>query len=478
MGEGFLKFKRKITFDALIKGLAIGISVGLTAFSVLYLLSKREVINLQLVFCILIGVGFMLCSGGIAYFLFKPSNKRLAKRLDKELAFNEKVQTMIAFRGDNRNMVMLQRNDTEEKLQQTSLSKIKFGAIWKYAVIGVLALAMFVTSMMIPTVEHGIADPPFDLTKWQKVKIENLIDYVEKSGMETDSKTYTVEQLDDLILALDNAVTESVMKTHVIQVIVNVDGKVDEVNSYSSVRAALGNSGDNDLIKLANAVKSLQNSASVQAFDEVSPLFVYATFTDTVSSFNEKVSDVLEDTDYDESDALYASIVNFTTRLKTLLDEYETYTAETLDAALNGENGVGGVFTAVAVEMHDALSQQKVNRRTSDYVIEELMEIFDVSADELPDLGEEELDYKIEEGKEDEDVNSPEYGGIGDGKTDYGSNDQIYDYEEGYVEYGTVLDKYNAQMIEKLINADLPEEVKEFIRDYFKALYGTNGADD
>lgn len=477
MGEGFLKFKRKITLDALIKSVAIGISVGLIAFGVLFLLSKREIIGLQLVFCVLIGVGALLFSGAVTYLIFMPSDKRLAKRLDKELIFNEKVQTMVAFNGDQREMVALQRQDTEEKLRNTPLSKIRFGKIWKYAVIGALALATFAASLIVPAVEHISVDPPFDLSNWQKLSLENLIEYVEESDMVAGAKTYTVEQLEDLILALDNAEKESVMKTHVIQAIVNVDQKVDEVNSYGKIRASLGDTGDNDLIKLANAVKSLQDAASVQAFEEVRPLFVYTTFTDTVTAFNGKAAAALSVSGYDNTDALYASIVAFMNELKTLSDGIAEHTEETLDVALNGEHGVGGVFTSFAVEAHDALTKQKVNRRVSDYVITELMEVFEISADELPDLGEEELDYKVEEGDGDEDEAPPEDGGIGDGKTEYGSNDVIYDNEEGYVEYGTVLDKYFAQMNEQLLNGTLPKEVEEFIRDYFEALYGSEQTD-
>lgn len=478
MGEGFLKFKRQLTLHALIKGLSVGISVGLTAFGSLFLLSKREVIALELLFCVLIGVGAFLATGAAVYFIFAPTEKRLAKRLDKELVFNEKVQTMIAFKEDDREMVALQRQDTEERLRNTPLSSVKFGRIWQYAVSGALALAIFVTSLVVPPIVHVPVDPPFDLSNWQKLRLENLIEDVEVSDMVTDAKSYVVEQLEALIFDLDNAEKESVMKTHVVDVIAKVDGKVDKVNSYGAIRKALGSTGDGDLIKLANAVKALQESASVQAFEEVRPLFVYDSFETAVLTFNGKVSAALTYSSHEATDELYASIVVFMNELKALSDGLENYTADTLNIALNGENGVGGLFTEFAVEAHAALTQQKVNRRTSDYVIAELMEIFMISADELPDLGEEELDYKLDEddGKG-EDETPPQDGGLGDGKTEYGSNDTIYDDEKGYVEYGTVLDKYFAQMNEQLLNGTLPKEVEEFIRDYFEALYGSNDTD-
>ncbi len=474
MGEGFLKFKQKSLIHGLIKLLAVALSLGLMTFGVLFLLFKREIIGLQPLFGGSIALGVALVAGGIGALVFIPTNKRLARRLDREFALKEKVQTMVAYQGDERVMVALQRADTEEVLRNLPVSELKFKKIWQYAVLGVLSLAIFVTSIFVPAIEHTPVDPPFNLSAWQKLKIENLIEYVERSDMTEGAKTYTVGELNDLIDALDVVTVESVMKTHVIDAIVGIDGKVDEVNSYGPIRKALGDTQEPDLVKLTNSIKALQDSASKQGLSEVSALFTYETFAEKVTSFNGKVTAALVASGYTGEDGLYASIVHFMEKLKTLADDVENQTAETLDAALNGEEGVGGIFTEFAVEAHDVLSVQKTNRRVSDYVINGLMEIFEITEDELPDLGEEELDYKIEEGNGKEDNPPPDDGGLGDGKTEYGSNDVIYDPEKGYVQYGTVLDKYFAQMNEQLINGTLPEDVEEFIRDYFASLYGSD----
>ncbi len=472
MDSAFLKFKRKTVVDALIKSLIIGISLGLMAFGALFLLSKREVIGLHLAFCILIGVGVALVGGGLSFWLFVPNDKRLAKRLDKELSLNEKVQTMVSFQNEDREMVALQRQDTEEKLQNVPIKALSFGKIWKYIVTGAIAVAMFITSLAVPAVKRIEADTPFDLTNWQKIRVQNVIKYVEDSTLVDSAKTYTVEQLNGLVVALDSVTTQNVMKTHVIQVIVNVDAKIDDVNSYGNIRKKLGDTGTTDLIKLANALQSLQASASVQAFTELRPLFTYTTFADTVVLFNGQVTASLVHSGYDGNDALYASIFRFMNELKTYADNITDYTESTLDKALNGTNGVGGLFTEFAVEAHDALAQQKTNRRVCDYVMDELMGIFSITQDELPDLGEEELDYKIDDEDSDGRDEKPDDGGLGDGETEYGSKDTVYDNEKGYVEYGEVLDKYFAKMNEQLLNGTLPKEAEDFIRDYFASLYG------
>ncbi len=474
MGEGFRKFKRKVVFDALVKSVLVALSLGLTVFGGLFLLSKREVVGWSGGLCAVVGGGVSLLAGAICYLLFKPSDKRLARRLDRELALNEKVQTMVAFQRDDREMVELQRRNAEAILQSTPKSKIKFGRVWRYAVALSVAVVTFVASLAVPAISHVAADPPFNLTEYQKLRVQNLIEYVEQSAMVDDAKTYVVDELEGLVEALDTVSSQSVMKTYVIEAIVNVDKKVDEVNSYAPIRAALGNTADRDLMLLANALKTLQNSASKQAFNELLPTFAYPTFAEKAPQFYGKVAIAIATTNYTESDALYASTVAFMGGLQTLTANVADYTEETLETALTG---VDGVFTKFGVAAHDALAKQKENRRTSDYVIDELKNIFGVKSNELPDLGEEELDYEVDKNGDGGNEQAPDDGGLGKGETEYGSNDVIYEQGKGYIKYGDVLDAYAAIIGEKVPTSELPEELRLFIDDYFASLYGKKKED-
>ena len=48
--------------------------------------------------CAVLGIVAALIAGGLAYIFLRPNNKKLAKKLDKELALHEKVQTMVEFK--------------------------------------------------------------------------------------------------------------------------------------------------------------------------------------------------------------------------------------------------------------------------------------------------------------------------------------------------------------------------------------------
>lgn len=471
MGKGFLKFKRKVHIDALIKSALLGVSIGVIVFSVLFILQKQDVICLMPLYGILIGLGGALAVGVLAYLFFKPRDNKLAKRLDAELNLHEKVQTMLAFESDDGAMKKLQREDANTRLLDAPLSTIKFKGIWKYAIITLISIATLISSFIVPTkMPPQDEDPPFDLNQWQKLRLENLIEYVQRSEMQDGAKTYTIEQLDNLILVLDVVETESVMKTHVVKVIVDVDEKVDTVNSYSSIRKALGETMEPHLIKFANAIKSLQYSASIEAFNDFRGIFTYATFTATASEFNSMAESALLTCGYNETDALYASIVAFLEDVQTLVNEWDSYDEATFDLALNGENGIGGIYTGFAADAHGALSVQKNNRRVFDYVKTDLMDIFKLTEDDIPDLGNEELDYqdKTENGDGEDEGAAP--GGVGTGGTDYEGDDLIFDPEKGYVIYGEVLTEYENRMDELLSDDSIPQEIKDKIRDYFNSL--------
>ena len=471
MGNGFLKFKRKANIVAFIKSLIIGVSLGLIVFSALLLLHKREVVVFKPAYSALVGVGVAIVAFVACYVLFKPRDKRIAKRLDEELALQERVQTMLAFQESDDEMQCLQRRDADERLSAMHTSALRFGKLWRLIAMGLLSLAMLITSLCVPAIEPPKPqDPNFDLNDWQRVSLQNLIEYVEDSDMQQSPKEYTLNKLNGLLVALDEVEKESVMKSHVVKVIVDVDDKVDKVNSCTTIRTKLGETADIDVIKLANNLRKLQNSASVEGLSDLRTVFAYDTYVQTVDSFNKNVQSALKDSGYDQTDALYLAIDEWIADLQTEADAYSSHTAQSLESALHGENGIGGIFTRFADKAHAALVQQKTNRRVADYVQTELMNIFKLTDEDLPDLNNDDEEEFQGSQDDDDEEKGPAPGSPDDGETNYGSNDLIFDPERGFVHYGEVLTDYENIMDEWLQDDNVPEELKQMIRDYFNSL--------
>ena len=136
------------------------------------------------------------------------------------------------------------------------------------------------------------------------------------------------------------------------------------------------------------------------------------------------------------------------------------------------------ILSDASAEIHDALYQQSVNRKISNATIVELMDIFGISAEELPELDNEEklpvggndhMDY------DDDDYNITD-GGLGSGEVLLGSEDMIYDPDQmTHVKYKDVINDYDAKVAGKIQDGTLPPEIVEYINDYFATLYGSNG---
>ena len=478
MGEGFLKFKRKVHIDAIIKSAVIGLFVGAPIFTVLFILSKRQVIGMHGWLCAVLGIVAALIAGGLAYIFLRPNNKKLAKKLDKELALHEKVQTMVEFKDAEDIMAALQREDTDERLRLQSVSGAKFTRLWMYITAGVLSVAMLVTAFAVPKKkEPEPVDPPFQMNNWQQIALEDLIEYTQSSGMIENAKSYTVAQLEGLLKTLLDTEYTSEMKQEVISVIVGVDGKVDEVNSYTAIHGALSGSLNDEVVELSGAIAELDVASTTTAFTELRNAFTYAEYKNATETFVGQTRTSLGKSGYNQEDELYAAVEKFLVSLETIAKDFDGYDETALNAALDGAEGVGGIFGTAADDIHDAIVQQKTNRTVGKYVISELMEIFEISKDELPDLGADEVFVESETGGgQTGDENDKNDGGYGKGEQLFGSNDQIYDPEKGHVAYGEVLNEYFAKVSEQLVNGTLSEEMQEFINGYYAQLY--NGSKD
>ncbi|MBR5616150.1 MAG: hypothetical protein IKW66_04955, partial [Clostridia bacterium] len=152
--------------------------------------------------------------------------------------------------------------------------------------------------------------------------------------------------------------------------------------------------------------------------------------------------------------------------------------AKTVDEFSEEENATAltRTFESAAEKMSLALSWQGINRTTTDTVNNELMSIFGIAWNELPDElkypDNEEASTEDNEYEEKEDEIYGEDGGKGSGEVIYGSDDAIYyPKDETHVKYGDVIDEYNGQKVTDMQERPLSDELKSFIDKYFSDLY-------
>lgn len=242
MNEGFLSFKKKILKEHLTKCLILSISLGLIVFGVLFLLWKLKAISLPIWSVIVIPIASIALSFCGPYFLLKPSDKKIAKRLDHELKLNEKVQTMVDYKDSDEFIACLQREDTENKLKAISLKALKFNLPIALIVLGVIGVASTTTAVSIPMKhDQNIVDPdkPFTLTELQIKRIEEVIAKIKESDINSELATSYENELNALIEKLKVITKQDTVNEEVLKTIETITGEMNDTNKNKIIGKAL-----------------------------------------------------------------------------------------------------------------------------------------------------------------------------------------------------------------------------------------------
>ncbi len=476
MSNGLKKFKRKFQISALWKGALFGLAVGVALASVLVFVQKRAGNTPNPLWYILVGVVGATLAGGGLYLLLKPTDKKVAKRLDEGLGLRERVQTMVAFAGEKGDIVELQRQDTEEMLSQIPAKKIKTGKWWKHIFAPLLAAALCVTAILIPlkqTPPPIYVEAAWTMDSWQRTRLKNLIETVRNSQMEETPKGEVVEDLEGLLAALDTVDKVSTMKSLVVEVITNVNGIKKRVNTSDDIGEALKKSSLTVAQQLGRAVENISGITAEEELTNLQSAISYetATFGASVNAVSDGINLPLADLEIEPTDELYAALLALTASIR----EQKTAVEGGQDLTLTKTN-IDGAFATAKEKTVAALLQQKYNADTSSTVVSELMKIFGLSTNDLPAGDRPSGGGNVGGGEEDERDDKPSDGGLGSGEVIYGSNDKIY-YPDGdvYVSYGEVINEFFAKVEGQIKDEKTAEALAEFIRDYFAKLYdGSN----
>ena len=477
MGKGFLSLKRKIYLNILIKSLLCGLAVGVSLFAVLLHLDRQMIRQTEFWITVLYAVGATALVTGLLFLILRPTKRRMAKRLDKRLQLNEKVQTMVAFEKETDPMYCLQREHTDSILAATPFKRLKMlRGVWISSVATVLSVALLVTVFLIPQKQAAepvtpegpppVEETPFEVSQWQLIRLQNLIKEVEDSRMTEGSKTLVVILLQELLEELPHVETVSQMKRAVVTAIVEIRKVVKAAASYSAIGDTFKRGEASQIIRLGDTIllpdrKDLRDQIK-EIRDEVKGLS-----RGSLSELSRELSWLLGRTSVSSKDPLLTAFADLSTALGQAAETTEDGAAPAL---------IDSAFEAFFLSVNGILANQVADRTVGEYVVTELMDIFGLVKEDVPKS---EGDSSDSSGDEDDKKNENVVGdgGIGTGDMLFGSNDTIYDPENNvHVEYGDVIFDYYPLILDALRNGELSPEWKQYIGDYFAALLGSANA--
>lgn len=462
MSLQFLKIKRKIRFETILKCSAVSLSLGILVSSILIIIYKSLGLEYNLLYFILIGLGVFIVFDIVLFLIFNPSDVKVAKRIDKQLNLKEKIHTMVEYEDKNGPLVGLQRKDAEDKLASISIKKFKMKFSYYLLILPLMALAVCVTSIIIkakepqqPPIEEPISGDPYAI-----LQIRIIIREVEANNvLMPAAKEAFVSHLEELI---DNVNVENITRNQEVsfvnQTITEVSNSSSRVNSIDEIILALKNSNNEDMHALGIAISEYSAETMNSSLDTIRAYLVHASPSERrrrLEEYNVEGFDLIANERLEATDEMNVFFVNLQKNLTTAI-ESQTYNDDILQ-----------VIETAKSDLEAVVIKQKETLVVANYIEQSLIEIFQLPNNDetpvnpAPPIG----------GVGDETTGEGNGGGGGSGDIIFAGDDLFYDPDGGLLPYYEVISKYMTYIDGLIADGVIDEELRGYYVEYFNSLY-------
>lgn len=494
--DNFKKIKSKYNKLALLASVILGVCCGVAFACLFAVVFKTSGVIIHWAVYIPIAIAFAAGFCALFYFILRPTDEKVAKKIDADFALGQKAQTMVEFSAESGAMIELQREQAEEALSEVAKKPADLSWLLKFIFVPVLAAAMLFAGIFAPAKKQagGPVDPPYDITLAQETALKALIADVEGSDLVSDIKTPAVEALNGLLEGLQQAQQQSVMKKAVISAVAIIDNLIATHNTYLGIYAALNQ--NEKLAPLAKTVvdgvtyyrtdgSKISTIAAVKAKKKASDEAIDGKTSTWLTSFMQSFTDGGDDQPLPVSSANVISQQYSAALAVALSAEVYAESGDELVLSLKSfANGLGalstsgvsaqkyyndvqGTASAFTASCAPALATQSYNCMMDEFIRNSLAKIFNLSLEEFGDN--QSVVPTLPDADDPDDVHG---GGYGGGDIKYGSDDLVLDVDTGeLVTYGQLLDKFNAAVEERIRSGACAEDMAKYIRQYFQYLY-------
>lgn len=438
------------------------------------------------------------------YFVFKPTDKKLARKMDSEYGLRERLQTAIEFADEEGDILVLQREDADKALDKLPAKKFSIKTLVQYVVVAAVGVSFFLAGILVPSKYVPPYDGDFKYEGWDEEALLQLIEEVKGIGLDESVLAPVVESLEKLDEELKELKNKADMQTKVEDAAKAIDKVFVSANTYREIVVAMNSyTGLNEIKKtIVEAADAYKESGKAIIVNDMNATMAAAEqkmretlegyFDGYVDSFNklettsemkDKVFvllDPLNESMADESlmeklkdDALYNALSDYSSVAGEVAEEYYNYGLTAL------RNEISRACDALVTTTIRAMLPQVKNRIADDYIHQELMVIFGVT------LTQDEL--KTSDATEGGGDNSTSGGAIGDKETVVGGEDTVYDPKsETHVKFSEIWvtsdpnESYSGELSNLITDPDsgLSDEMKNYIEQYMKLLDGAASSEE
>lgn len=469
MSKSFRKFKRKVRTQAISSALLIGFGAGLVSYAAVTLVAKLLGNGIAPLYYAMIGGGTVLIAL-VLYFILMPSDRRLAKRLDRVYSLDEKVATMLELKDDDGPFAALQREDADVKLGEKPMKTLRSKPLVAGLLVFFIALGSALGAFVMPAKADGGEAPIDEFDKqWLITAIGELITTVENAYIADDLKEDALVELRSLLSFIEGSQLLSEMKAEAIKTVIAINSALKTANSAEAIGAELSEMSDPNIAELGKSLSELAGSASKKALEALGSAIADSGASDAAYTAD-IINSCLERTDVHTDDDLYMLFKSLTAAVKS---DYKNSDEK---------------FESAAKTLSSTVIVQNVNRATMTIVINKLCSLFGITEDDVrqvdPDSDIEIRDPSdTEKQPDDSEVEEPEgnmgSGGLGTGEVIYGSNDLVFDpYTGTYRPYGEIINDYFVKANEQITDGKTSDEISDAVEEYFDILFGGANKED
>ncbi|MBO7121422.1 MAG: hypothetical protein J6V79_03420, partial [Bacilli bacterium] len=200
--KDFERFKKKVLREHIFKSALVGLGIGLLAAALAIVISFLTNPAAAVWTGIIAGVLFAGAGGYYYWYKTKPTDKKIALRLDKKLGLHEKCATMIEFQEKEGAILAKQREDATTTLAEKPTKALKFSVgIWVIPALAV-ASAFFTAAFFTPQNANNISvvsSSNFDLDSVTKSIGDNINSNInDNSGIDSSLRDIFNSVVDQL----------------------------------------------------------------------------------------------------------------------------------------------------------------------------------------------------------------------------------------------------------------------------------------
>lgn len=375
--EGFARFKKKLLREHRIKSLLFGVAGGL-AGAAISIAACRFANPSAMVYAAPIATAAGLAAAfAAAYFIKKPTDKKIAARLDKDLNLQEKVSTRVEFEGKDGVILNKQREDATVKLDEKPVKAVQRKLASVTIPVLVIAAGLFAGSFFMPNIAQFPSHIQNPINSSNIDSVDSAVHVIaSKAKDEIDNinpDTNVNDKIDQIIDRVQNDLDGETSEDKRNDIVENgkddIDKIVDDANSKDEIGDELVNSDDDALKLLGEAIKEGDEDKITVALGllktELNELSGQK-LVDKLHAIAAEIRKALENSQIPEGDPLRDALKKLADEFDKEADELQKNLDNGQDTSDQTKDNLDKDIDDANKDINDSINQQNKNQAAGD----------------------------------------------------------------------------------------------------------------